>query len=412
MYKKNILLSLTGLMLLTNLLAQTTSSDEYFQLARKAAFENDNYPVAISLSKQALQQSPGYTDIQVFLGRVYYWSGYSDSSISVLKAALEAKPGYEETAIAIADIEYYNAHYTIALYYAEQGLSYNPSSIELKVRKAKYLAALSRFNEAGTIMDSLLLKDPKNPAFRSLAGGIKDQRSKNKIGVSYDRTGFDKQFENPWHFVSIDYTRQTKAGSFTGRVNFANRHKTNGLQFEVDAYPRISKVFYAYTNIGYSDDMPVFPKFRAGFSLYANLPHSFEADGGFRYLNFDSDTWIYTIGLGKYYKNFWFSGRTYLTPSNSRISRSYNLTTRYYLNGGDNYLALIIGQGISPDDRSLVNQLNNQYKLRSKKIGADYRFTAGRMNIFSLSTMVQQVEYLPKTNGTQVNISFGYQRRF
>ena len=296
--------------------------------------------------------------------------------------------------------------------YADDGIRYNPSSKELLLRKTKCLSALDRYKDALEITDSLLNMDPKNNAARSLSAGIKDRSSKNKLGVSYDHTGFDKQFTKPWHIVSIDYSRQTKSGSFMGRVNYANRHAKNGVQFEMDAYPHISKTFYAYTNIGYSADMPVFPKFRAAFSLYANLPGSFKADAGFRYLNFDSDTWIYTVALGKYYKNFRFNGRTYLTPSNSRISQSYTLTTRYYLSGADNYFSLFIGQGISPDDRSLVSQLNSGYKLKTKKMGAAYRFTINKLNIFSFSSSFTNVEYLPKIKGNQLNLSLGYQRRF
>ncbi|MEP7109075.1 MAG: YaiO family outer membrane beta-barrel protein [Ferruginibacter sp.] len=410
--KRYYLLLVFNLLLLAKLPAQTISSDEYFQMARKAAFENDNYPAAIRLSRQALQQSPGYTDIQLFLGRVYYWSGYSDSSMSILKAALESKPAYEDASVAVADVEYFSEHYSSALYYVERGLVHNPSSKELMMRKAKCLTALFRYKEAWSITDSLLQTDPKNNALRLLAARIKDNSSKNKIGISYDYTGFDKQFSNPWHILSLDYSRQAKAGSFAARLNYANRHTKNGSQVELDAYPRISKTFYAYTNIGYSNDMPTFPKFRAGFSLYANLPGSFEADAGFRYLNFDNDTWIYTLALGKYYKNFWFNGRTYLTPSNSRISQSYSLTTRYYGKGADNYFSLSIGQGISPDDRSLAIQLNNAYKLRTKRIAAAYRFSVRRFNIISFSSSFENVEYLPKTKGNQLNISVGFQRRF
>jgi len=410
--KKYFFFLLTALLVYNRLPAQTISSDEYFQMARKAAFENDNYPAAISLSKRALEQSPGYTDIELFLGRVYYWSGHTDSSMLVLKTALENKPAYEDAAVAITDVEYFSEHYTSALNYAGRGLVYNPASKELLLRKAKCLAALTRYTAARAITDSLLQGDPKNEALRSLSEKIKDLSSKNKIGVSYDYTGFDKQFSDPWHILSIDYGRQTKAGSFIGRVNYANRHTKNGLQVEMDAYPRISKTFYAYTNIGYSADMPVFPKWRAGFSLYANLPKSFEADAGFRYLNFDSDTWIYTFALGKYFKNFWFNGRTYLTPAESQISRSFSLTTRYYLKGADNYFSFSLGSGISPDDRSLVNQLNSPYKLTTKKIGGAYRFSVRKFNIFSLSAAYENVEYLPKTSGNQVDISIGYQRRF
>ncbi|MEO6733849.1 MAG: YaiO family outer membrane beta-barrel protein [Ferruginibacter sp.] len=410
--KKYYLALLVNICLFSSLSAQQISSDEYFQMARKAAFDKKDYTTAISLLRQALVQSPGYTDIQIFLGRVYYWNDQPDSSLLMLRAAIENKPSYEEASIAIADIEYFSDHYPSALYHVEQGLRYNPASKELMLRRAKLLAALARYKEAWLVTDSLLQTDPKNNALRSLAARIKDYNSKNKIGISYDYTSFDKQFDNPWHIVSLDYSRQTNAGSFIGRLNYANRHTRSGVQFEADAYPRISKMFYAYANIGYSADMPVFPTFRAGFSLYANLPKSFEADAGFRYLNFDSDTWIYTIALGKYYKKFWFNGRAYLTPSDSRISQSYTFTTRYYGKGADDYFSFFVGQGVSPDDRSQAIQLNNVYKLQTKKIGAGYRFSVKKFNIFSLSASFENVEYLPKTKGNQVTASLGYQRRF
>lgn len=412
MAKKYCLVIFLTLLILAEVSAQTISSDEYFQMARKAAFDKDDYPAAIQLSLQALKQSPGYIDIQVFLGRVYYWNKQPENSLHILRTALENKPAYEETYIAISDIEYYTEHYAKALYYAENGIKYNPSSSELIIRKVKCLVALERYKEALIITDSLLHIDPQNNKLVAIEAGIKDNSSKNKLGISYDYTGFDKQFLNPWHMLSLDFNRQTRKGSFNARINYASRHASNGVQFEMDAYPRISKTFYAYTNLGYSGNMPVFPKLRAGFSLYANLPRSFEADAGFRYLNFDNDTWIYTLAVGKYYKNFWFNGRTYLTPSNSNISRSYTLTARYYLKDGDNYFSFSAGQGISPDDRSLVSQLNNDYKLRAKKIGAAYRFSIKKFNTFSISTSFENVEYLPKTKGNQVNISAGYQRRF
>ena len=104
MAKKYCLVLLLIILIMARLSAQTLSSDEYFQMARKAAFDSSDYPSAISLSKLALLQSPGYTDIQIFLGRVYYWNNQTDSSLQILKAAVEAKPGYEETYIALTDI--------------------------------------------------------------------------------------------------------------------------------------------------------------------------------------------------------------------------------------------------------------------------------------------------------------------
>ena len=392
--------------------AQSLTSDEYFQKARQVAFDQKNYPGAIQLCQQALKQSPDYLDIQIFLGRLYYWNDQPDSSLQVLQTAFQKKPDYEDAAQALADITYYQEDYAKALTYTQTGLKYNPASSGLAVRKAKSLAALLRHQEAYSYTDSLLQADPDNDQLRSLASQLREYSNHNKVGVSYDYTYFDKQFSDPWHLINVDYSRQTKAGSFGGRINYTNRFAQSGLQFELEAYPRISKVFYAYTNIGYSADMPLFPRWRAGFSLYANLPKAFEAEGGFRYLNFDNNTWIYTISLGKYYKNFWFNARTYLAPGNNSISQSYTLTSRYYLKGADDYFSFFIGRGISPDDRLQAIRLNSAYRLQTARMGGGYRFSLNKRHIFYFNGTYENVEYLPETKGNQLNLSVGYLLRF
>src|SRR5262249_37556743 len=133
---------------------------------------------------------------------------------------------------------------------------------------------------------------------------------------------------------------------------------------------------------------------------------------GFRYLNFENNTWIYTGSIGKYYKNFWFNFRTYLTPDNERISQSYIFTTRLYGAVADNYASISLGTGISPDDRSLVSQLNSSYKLRTLKTSVSYHASYKRMNIFSIGLSYANVEYLPKTTDDQIVASISYQRRF
>ncbi len=52
----------------------------YLRSARNAAFENKNYEKAKELAYQALAQSPGYADIDIFLGRIYAWNHEYDSA--------------------------------------------------------------------------------------------------------------------------------------------------------------------------------------------------------------------------------------------------------------------------------------------------------------------------------------------
>lgn len=403
---------ITFLILFCNIFVFAQSADDLFSQARKAAFDEANYPKAINLSKIALQISPDYTDIRVFLGRLYTWSKKPDSARIELNYIIEKQPTYEDAYLALGNLEYWNDNTENALKVVDNGLKVAPNSEPLNLLKAKLLNDLKRWQEADLLLVSILKKNPSLTEARSLASRIKDISAKNKIGVNYSFIYFDRQFADPWHITSLDYARQTKYGSIAGRVNYANRFNSNGLQFEVDAYPRISNTFYAYASGGYATTAGVFPRYRAGFSIYANLPLSFEADAGFRYLRFSDNTFIYTASIGKYYKNLWFNFRTYLTPSTSNLSQSFSLNTRYYIGGADDYLSLSLGTGLSPDEQNNVLINTTNYRLKSNSISLGLRKSIKTFNILIFNVGVDHQEYLKDVKGNQFDASIGYIRRF
>jgi len=388
------------------------SSEDLFRQARSLAFDAHDHPAAIQRLKEALALSPADPDMLIFLGRLYTWSQQADSARRVFDRVLREHPDYEDGYLAAADLEYWNDSSARALAICSEGLQHHPQSAALLKRRASVLSGLHRYSEARAAADSALKIDPKNTEVRALLMRIRDYTAGNKIGVSYDYVYFDRQYNDPWHLVSIDYSRQTKMGSIIGRVNYANRFRSSGVQGEIEAYPHISRVFYAYVNAGYSADEGIFPRWRAGASLYANLPHAFEVDGGLRYLYFGSNTWIYTFSAGKYYKSYWFNARAYLVPGGSSISQSLTLTGRWYFGGADDYLHLSLGTGISPDDRGNNQQLASTYSLKSQKTEAGWRQSIARLNILYVNVQWLDQEYLPKTHGNQVDVTIGYQRRF
>jgi YaiO family outer membrane protein len=394
--------------------AQTSiSADDLFKNARSAAFEEKNYDKAKQFAYEALQISPSYSDIEIFLGRLCTWNKQYDSARYHFSKVLNTDSANKDASIAYTDLEYWNDNFAEALRVCNLALNIDSSSEELLLRKVKILNAEKNYKEASIVIDKLLKINKSNPAAIALANKLRDARAVNKVSVSYDHSSFNKQFDKPWQFASISYSRLTKRGTIIARINYANRFNTNGVQGEVDAYPHISKTFYSYINFGYSEDVGVFPKFRGGFSLYANLPKSFEAEIGMRYLYFTSPTSIYTTYIGKYYKNFLFGARTYITPSNSSVSQSYSLSARYYLKGADDYIGLTAGSGISPDDNNQNIQIGNKLnKLSSKKISANFDHTFLKRNIISLSASLINQEYQPSLKGNQVDISIGLSHRF
>lgn len=398
----------------TKTLPDTSSSDGLFQAARTAAFDHKDYPLAKAYCKMGLEKSPDYADIKIFLGRLYTWTNQYDSAKACFELVLAKNPTYEDASIAYADLLYWNKHEKEAIAICDAGLKANPASKELLIRKAKSLASLKEFTAAIEITGAILKKDNNNAEARSLENRIKDESIKNKIGIQYDYNTFDKQFTDPWHLLAVDYTRATPIGSVTARMNFANRFAKSATQFEIDAYPHISKTFYSYMSVGFSDTTSLFPKFRAGFSLYANLPKSFEAELGFRYLKFGgTPTWIYTAYIGKYLSSWLLGARTYITPSNyvKEVSVSYNVTARYYFGGTDDYVGTVLGYGISPDDQYNSIQINTTI-YNSYKLGLDYKKKINPHNVMNLSLAWFNQEYLPGVKGNQYLISAGWQFRF
>ncbi|MEI5983487.1 YaiO family outer membrane beta-barrel protein [Sphingobacterium sp. PU5-4] len=392
--------------------SQELNSDQLFQKARIEAFENKNYPGAINIAKQALTRSPDYTDIQVFLGRLYTWSDQPDSARMVFQMIALTPPQDPDFYLAYGSLEYWEGQHPKALQIVNRGLSISPKTEDLLLLKAKILQSAKQYDDALNSLQSLLEVNPKNGEARDMLARLKNQETGHEIGINYNFMYFNTQFEDNWHVLGASYKRATPIGSFILRTNYANKFADNGVQFELEAYPRLSNLFYMYLGAGYSDDVGIFPKFRSGASLYANLPKSFEAEIGYRQLKFTQDIWMYTASIGKYYKNFWFNIRTYLTPDEDNISQSYAGTVRYYTRGADDYLGFIVGTGISPEENRENLFTDNPYKLKSFKAGMDYNFTVRSKNLFSITGTYYKVEYRPQTKDDQFDISLGYRRRF
>jgi YaiO family outer membrane protein len=388
------------------------TADGLYAAARKFAFDDKDYAQAISYCNQALALTPSYTEITLFKARLYAWDNKKDSARIYFDKALQEKPEMEEAYVALSDFEYWNHNDSLVIPIIDRGLQYHPQSVPLLLRKAKALDRTREYHDAIILTDSVLKLERNNTEARALSQKLRDNISKNSIGIKYDYVRFDKQFPDPWHIASLNYTRQTSIGPVSIIANYANRFKTEGLQIEAEAYPRISKTFYTYVNLGYSADVGIFPKWRAGASVYMNLPAAFEAEAGIRYLYFTDNKYIYTLYAGKYLGSFLLGARTYLTPSSATISQSYNVLARYYYRSADEYVGINAGYGISPDERAIAYLLNSNYKLISYRAGLDLRYAIRKLNIITFNASIINQEYLAAIWGNQFQIGAGYIRRF
>jgi YaiO family outer membrane protein len=377
--KRVFFLGIVMLLVQVTLAQVDTSSlnaDELFTIARDKAF-NGEREEARKLCRMALEKNPNYLEIAVFMGRTYSWDGKRDEARKVFKGVLEKEPAHIDATLAIADVEIWDDKPQDAIVYLDKALAVYPNNFDLLFKKAKALVDAKKDEEALIVLSRAIELKPGNKDCIELRESIRGRKLKNTLAVSLAGdyyTDSDPKID-PMYYSYVQFGTITKLGSLIGRVNYAHRFGSDGIQPEVDFYPRLWKGAYGYFNYGFTIS-DLFPRHRIGGEVYQSLPKSFEASLGFRNLRFDSsEVMIYTASVGWYYKNYWFNARTYLTPDKDlgAISKSLNLTTRRYFSDANNYISFAVGGGFSPDTRRIQTNVgldsgNNIYFLKSQKV--------------------------------------------
>ena len=416
--------NITALVLITSIITtvhgqdwKALGVDELFQRARETAFAGKREEARAMLTT-ILERSPDYIDVRVFLARTYAWDGMRAQARKELQTVLAQSPQHEDAFNALVDVEMWDDQFAHGLTVVNTALSYYPNSEDLLYKKASILNSLNKPDEAEIVLNQLLTINPSYEKGISLLNDLRKARMKYTAGVSYDLDLFSRTF-SPAHALSAQLARANRWGSSIIRLNYAHRFSSNGIQPEIDLYPRIADGIYAYLNYGYSES-DLFPQHRVGAELFTKLPASLEASAGVRYLYFGSTSkvTIYTGSLGWYYKSYWFSLRPYITPGEPGTSFSTNLTVRRYFSDADNYIGVTGGYGFFPDDRRIQSAAglssDGIYILKSQRLALAWQKTLKRNLILntSLGAVHQELSFDQGKYVWITNIVVGIRKRF
>jgi YaiO family outer membrane protein len=370
------------------------NNDSLYHSAREFAFNGQRIK-ARTICRDILHHNSNYYDALVLIGRTYTWDSQLDSARLVLNEVLSKKPAYYDAIDGLIDVEFKSDHFEACIRQCDLGLTAYVNDKNFQLKKAKALIAIPQYDKATTLLKDVITQDPVNTEAHKLLNEIRVAQIKNKISLNYTYDYFEKNMIDPWQLAYLQYKKETTFGSIIGRINWANRFNTKGLQYELDAYPKTGKSSYLYLNLGYSD-VAIFPHFRSGVEYNRKLPAAFETSFGLRYLAFSgSDVVIYTASLGKYIGNYWLSARTYITPGSIGTSVSGSITGRRYLDDQDNYLGLRISYGTSPDDRKELISSVSVLRVKSESIKIEYNKKINRVWILNLATIYENEEYYP-----------------
>jgi YaiO family outer membrane protein len=377
------------------------------------------------------------------LARIYSWEGDYDRARERFNMITSNERGNADAWIAAIKNELYANNDATALGLANKALIYLKENEEvarlrdLALKNIEHhtytewetedvikVPKTSKKAESPAEGKAILAKNAMDPTGAVVAGeSVKADPektiSRNRVAIANSFSIFDAVYD-PMVFSSISYRRQTKFGSIIPRINYSNRLNKNGIQYDLDLYPKLAKRLYAYLNYGYSR-ASIYPRQKVGGDLYANLPGAIEVSAGMRYINFDTrNITVVTNSLGYYHGNYYFSLRSYITPQPNNLTRvSGNLLVRKYLKDAESFFGVNAGMGYSPELRQLRDgdELLSETLLyiESQRLSFEYQFSAKNTpNIYRANLGVTRQELVFDTGNFFWSISAGitYQVQF
>ncbi|HEY6064463.1 MAG TPA: YaiO family outer membrane beta-barrel protein, partial [Chitinophagaceae bacterium] len=180
---------------------------------------------------------------------------------------------------------------------------------------------------------------------------ITNPSTNNGAGVTYYYDYFKNTY-SPWSFGSLYFFHSGKGGTVNTRINYASRFHVQGMQFELNAYPKISSSLRGLIGVAYSGS-EIFPTYSLALGLYYKFLKKSELEGGVRYLHFKTladPIYVFTAAYNKSFNRFFASVRTYLVPQPNGLNQSYYLTGRYYTKNKEKNISLTLNTGIAPHD--------------------------------------------------------------
>ena len=282
----------TGLMYSAFLSCQEIADPEAeFARIRAVAFEG-KYSEAESAARKLLKEYPSYGDARILLGRIIAWQKDYKQAISVIDTLLMTEPGNQDALSAKRDITLW----------------------------AKESSPVTTDIRAGYFFDTFSVPYPRFWQVFSAGAGHRFDWGPAHAGINVGNAIIEGM--SPRSAVE--------------------------LQFEVNAFPRLSEKNYSYLAYAYSPGS-YFPRHRAAAELWQILPKGWCLSAGLNYYYFDRNIFIALASVEKYTGKYWLSLKSFLYFKDEGVTTSFYANIRRYTNITD-YFQVTLGTGTAPDE--------------------------------------------------------------
>lgn len=293
-----------------------------------------------------------------------------------------------------------------------------PEYGDARILLGRILAWQKDYKNAAAVIDTLLLTDPKNQDALSARKDISLWSRANSpvstdIRAGYFFDTFSEPYSRYWQIFKAGAGHKFSWGQASAGVNAGNliigepaSYSSTELQFEVDAYPRLSKSNYAYLSYAYSPGT-LFPRHRAALELWQVLPSAWAVSGGLNYYYFNRNIFIALASVEKYVGKYWFSLKGFVYFKDEGPTYSVYLKGRRYFNDTD-YLQLGIGTGTAPDEPFDIQESLMRFSANSIRL--TYNVSVTSRLLMNLNAGYSREEYAESSwrNRFEGGINFIY----
>lgn len=351
----NILLIVSVSLLLNFPLYSQTITDPEAEYSRIRSLAHEGkFPEAETAAVELLDSFPDYGDARILLARIYGWQQKYDPAIALLDSLIKNEPYNTDALEARIDLALWTGDNSYAIAMADHILASDSTNTAILEKRNRAIAALEAADSSA--INIVLPED----SLESVQPGIiktndlgNNRKTDLRAGYYFDT--FSKPYNRFWQVFQVGASRLFPFGRVIAGVNMGNLHadtdpvtRATELQFEVEAYPKISQFDYAWLAYAYSPGN-YFPTHRLSAEYWHTLKQTWVVSAGFNYYYFDRNIFIASLSGEKYYKSYWFSSKIYFYFKDQGLTTSLYLNARKYFND-INWLQLTAGFGTAPDE--------------------------------------------------------------
>lgn len=409
-----LIIFLTGNFILHSQEIKETNTDSIYFKALEL-YKNQQYTSSLKYTEKGLELAENYHDIRILKVRnewalKNYRAAEKDILYLIEKDSLY--PGVKDLAEKQAG---FYQKYSESLNFIEKIADKYELDNRLKSLYASLLLKTGRNEEARTLALDLFKKSTLDEDIRYQIQNILTRTVSDEIGINYQFINFSEDYtrDDPWHTLSAEYLHYFNRTALIGRVHYTDRVYDQGYLYELESYPVFSDRVYAQLNAGISNGN-LYPEFRGSASLYVNFLKLFEGELGGRLLHFSNqDYFTGIIGITAYQGKFYLNLRSFLGPERANnLVQNYQFNVRFYFQDIDNYLFARLGSGISPDEKTIFTQVQENPNLEAYYMNAGLNKSLGIHHIIQLSAGYLIEDISQNNRGNQFLAGLSYRYRF